>query len=143
MDRNRHRETGQWRLDAAFLGWVLPGFGHWLLGERRRSAVLCATIGTLWLAGVLIGGLHVIDRDAHPWWFVAQSLTAPSIAVEYGKRYLEPIHGVGSVSEQGVLYIALAGLLNLLAMIDVAFRMPRSREQGTAPGPGAAAGKQA
>lgn len=147
--------TAAWHPLAALAGWFVPGLGHACLGERRRAVILAVTIGLLWLGGLLIGGLSVFDRALHPAWFLGQMLVAPSVAVDYAiqtqvktryphppapgsDNFYEPSYG--RVHEQGVLYTALAGLLNLLAVLDVLYRDPRHRsaaEPAVATAPGA------
>ena len=112
------------------------------MGEKAKGVILAVNIGLLWLGGLLIGGVHVCDRDDHPWWFYAQMCVAPtwvghwyqsnlqlvrsspaaSRVPKIGKAY-EPSYGFAN--EQGILYTSLAGLLNLLAIIDVAYREGR------------------
>ena len=128
-------------LAAAAAGWALPGLGHLLLGHTARGLILAVTICTLWLGGLLIGGISVIDRREHSAWFLGQMMLAPSLAVnryhdhlrvrwqrEVGTRSdlvapFEP--AFGKPQEQGTLFTAVAGLLNLLALIDVATRTPQ------------------
>lgn len=138
MTRARaEQEPVRWNFTAAIAAWIFPGLGHVLLGHVRRGAILAVTIGLLWVAGLLIGGISVIDRHHHPIWFLGQMLVAPSLAVEAGHRHLinqygtpmpgeDPIYqpSFGRVHEQGTLYVALAGLLNLLAILDVLYRDP-------------------
>ena len=132
MAQTHRPPIGHIRPDAALLGWLVPGFGHWLIGDTARGIVLAVTIVSLWVSGLLIGGLGVIDSQENPWWYGAQAMTAPSIAVEYvcRRRDIQPSHG--RVHEQGVLYTALAGLLNLLAVVDVLYRSPERAERGDA-----------
>ncbi len=172
----------QWNPHAAVAGWVLPGLGHFILGQKKRGIVLGAAILSLWMGGILIGGISVVDRydrvepadDNYPeapsrsWWFWGQAMIAPSLAVDYlrekmlrnhvgemgygevqyGSRHpyrgnprrtlvpqdnpadLPPPYepSFGKVAEQGTLYTALAGMLNLLAMIDVLYCDPRRRK---------------
>lgn len=131
--------TSRWHPAAAVAAWALPGLGHYLLGQRRRGVILAVTIGSLWLLGLLIGGVGTFDRSEHPAWFVGQMLVAPSGIV--GFYYLDSLQAAdpagptpdedpayepsyGRTNEQGVLFTALAGMLNLLAIIDVAYRDP-------------------
>ena len=51
----------QWNPHAAVAGWLIPGLGHWLLGMRKRGVILCIAITSLWLSGIAIGGIGVID----------------------------------------------------------------------------------
>ena len=134
---------------AALATWILPGLGHVLIGQKQRGYVLMLTILCLWITGVLIGGITVIDRydrgsDKRNWWFVGQALLSPSIIVDTlhqrlknrmddpfpaedgePRPFYEPSYGIPF--EQGTLFTALAGLLNLLCIIDVAYCDPMAR----------------
>lgn len=128
----------RWSFAAAFLAWLLPGLGHFVLGQPRRAVILGTTIGTLWLTGLLIGGISVIDRQNHPAWFLGQMLIAPSFVANHYRNTLVRDHdgsfdpaghppfepAYARAQEQGTLFTSLAGLLNLLAMIDVLYREP-------------------
>ncbi|MEM6459062.1 MAG: DUF6677 family protein [Planctomycetota bacterium] len=129
----------RWNLAAAFLAWLLPGLGHFLLGQPRRAVVLAVTVGTLWLGGLLIGGVSVVDRRDHPAWFLGQMLVAPSfVANAYRQRLVAEHTGTfapdddppfepayARAHEQGTLFTCVAGLLNLLAILDVVYREKR------------------
>jgi hypothetical protein len=163
----------QWNPHAAVAGWLIPGLGHIILGQRRRGIILCIAITALWLGGLLIGGVSVIDKydrgeppDDKPelrsrsWWYWGQVMIAPSIAIDYLRNNMAVAHSeklgykndpnprarllppspdgldtppyepsFGRVAEQGTLYTALAGMLNLLAMIDVLYCDPRIRRR--------------
>ena len=134
-----------WNLPAAIAAWLLPGLGHLLIGEVKRGLILATAIGSLWIGGLFVGGISVIqfktDKDQVRPWFLGQMLIAPSLVVEYthdryrahypgpepdpdpdGLTLYEPSYA--RPYEIGTLYTALAGLLNLLAIIDVAYREP-------------------
>ena len=128
----------KWHFAAAIITWLIPGAGHIMLGQKGRGAILLACIGLLWAGGFFIGGVGVFDRKGHPVWFMGQMLIAPSVLVEGYHRSLQtsglpprpddptgPYQpSFGHVHEQGVLYTALAGMLNLLAIMDVLYRDP-------------------
>lgn len=144
----------QWNFLAAFCAWLLPGLGHFILGQSVRAVILGTTIGTLWLCGLLIGGLSVVDHDDHPAWFLGQMLLAPSFAADRYRVRLVDQHvdddgqplsfdpedeppfepAYGRAQEQGTLFTSLAGLLNLLAIIDVLYRDPRDARDAPAGG---------
>lgn len=135
-----------WNVPAAIAGWVLPGLGHLLIGDVFRGLILATAITLLWLGGLLVGGINVVQvRDAQGHfrpWFLGQMLIAPSLAVEYTHDSYRAQNGgtdplpqedgalpaytpsYGRVHEIGTLYTALAGLLNLLAIVDVIYRQP-------------------
>jgi len=132
----------QWHIPEAIAAWIFPGLGHILLGEKRRGLILMVSIGSLWLTGLLIGGISVFDRVQHPiWFYVGQAFVAPSVAADITLQSLrggsredpppdppppyEP--SIGRINEQGLLFTNLTGLLNLLAILDVGYRDPRRR----------------
>ena len=135
----RTGHAGRWNFAAAFAGWLLPGLGQFLLGQPKRGVILAISIGTLWLGGLLIGGISIVDRNNHPAWFLGQMLIAPSLAANYYQRQLladqvGPPHpdrdppftpAIGRADEQGTLFTCMAGLLNLLAILDVLYREPQ------------------
>lgn len=133
----------RWNVAAAVAGWLFPGLGHFLLGQRRRGVILAISISLLWIGGLTLGGISVIDRKTHPAWFIGQMLVSPSVLVNYYHVRLraelpgepqpqtspnqppppyEP--SFSHVHEEGTLCTALAGLLNLLAIMDVVYRDP-------------------
>ncbi|MEM1107811.1 MAG: DUF6677 family protein [Planctomycetota bacterium] len=143
----RAKVSPRWHFAAAFLGWLLPGLGHFALGQPQRAVVLGTTIGTLWLGGLLIGGISVIDRGDHPAWFLGQMLVAPSFAADHYRAKLVREHqgsfdpddnppfepAFARAHEQGTLFTSLAGLLNMLAIIDVLYRDPRDPPEARKP----------
>lgn len=142
-----------WQPHAAVAAWLLPGLGHLILGHRQRGAVLAAGIGGLWLLGILIGGIGVIDhrdysegsRVKFSLWFLGQMLTGPSIAADVYDQHLKAaserafdhlpqpqdrprpfyVPSFGHVAEIGTLFTALAGMLNVLVIIDAAYSTRR------------------
>jgi len=126
------------------LAWLLPGLGHWWLGERRRARILAAAIGGLFVGGLLIGGIDVVDMRDDAYWFYGQSFAGP-LAVAVGVLHHrldrqgppEPDDAppyrksIGRVNELGTLWCTLAGVLNLLAIFDAS--RSRGHERSMAP----------
>ena len=149
-----------WPLAAA-LAWVLPGLGHWFIGERLRGAIVGGTLLALFFGGMIIGGLDVIDYRRDRIWFAGQAFIGPIALganllhikldpprivrqedVEGTNRQVQrtiieypvpraPTAGyepkyypsIGRMNELGTLYCTLAGVLNLLAILDVVGRL--------------------
>lgn len=131
---------------AGLLGWVLPGLGHLYLGERRRGLILLITISLTFWIGVAIGGpAATVNPREQRLWFVAQSLTGGQSLIAYGlgQRALTAANAPNSVvlghwltAEVGRHYSGVAGLLNLLIILDAIGRAeaPRpSRRSSAAP----------
>jgi hypothetical protein len=126
---------------AAFLAAVaLPGAGHAVAGDRRRGVMIGVGVLGLYATGLLIGGISVIDRRENDWWFYGQAMVGPlTFGIDYvhqtrfkemtssGVR-LTPAppasryhRAIGKPLDLGVLFTAIAGMLNLIAVIDAGF----------------------
>jgi hypothetical protein len=148
---------------VAIAGWLLPGAGYMLLGDLVRGLTIGITIILLFVAGLLIAGVRVIDVPGYDasgqpvmvsdginqhwalWaapiteirnkpWAVPQALSGPvSFAAAAWSVYEsrsdpstpdQPRGAAshGRVNEIGSLYLSVAGLLNLMAIIDSSHR---------------------
>ena len=173
---------------VALAAWVLPGLGYWLIRERTRAIVVGVTILLLYMSGLLIGNVRVIDVPGYDnagepvlieyrreqvqngvvireyrvspgdefgrnmvgerkWivrahflsevvnkpWYVGQFLVGPvNLLVSWISLHAAHVgpeandivvpRSHARVAEIGTLYTAVAGMLNLMAIIDSAWR---------------------
>ena len=118
---------------VALVGWLIPGAGYWLIGQRGRGLTVGVTIVILFVLGLLIGGIRVVDapEGASPQkvlakaWFVPQVLAGPiAVAAHLAADKWVPrdVVSTARVNEIGTLYTAVAGLLNLMVIMDAALR---------------------
>ena len=133
-------------------GWLVPGLGYWLLGLRSRALAAGVTILALFVAGLLVGGVRVVDLPGYreggvkaitsdgSWtltgrpvaavldkpWFLGQVLAGPvSLIAGYGGLVAAANQipkSTAHVQEFGTLYTAVAGMLNLLVVLDAGRR---------------------
>ena len=122
------------RVDAALavvLGWLVPGAGHLYLGRRRKALALFVLIMGTYLGGQGLAKFKCVFYRRSPTlksqlWFYGQAgaglPTALFTLTSEGKtepeeaelRFtLRPGFGIGT------LWTTVAGLLNLLAVVDV------------------------
>lgn len=112
---------------AAILAWLWPGLGHISLGHRKRGILIMAGVLFLFLGGILIGGVDVVDRRNDKLWFFAQAICGPiAFATDLmNQEFLSSEADVikrkslSHVNEIGTLFTALAGLMNLVVILDV------------------------
>ena len=132
MNKSKHGqsspEQGSSRPLAALLAWLLPGLGHMYLGQRFRGRMIL--LGTFFLvaSGVLIGGIDVVDMQRDRLWFIAQAGTGPiAFVLDFLNQALlktaspesqAQYTSLGNLNSTGTLYIALAGLMNVVVIID-------------------------
>lgn len=154
---------------AAVFAFLLPGAGHAILGETRRAGLIALGVLGLFLGGLIIGGIDVVDRKENPIWFFGQAMVGPlTFGVNYVHqnrlKVVDPADGtlrsplpalrddqgrvvreaevrgpggiaqpgqpgqrppkgkaLGRMHELGTLFITIAGMLNLIAILDAAF----------------------
>lgn len=122
------------QLLAALLGWCLPGLGHMSIGQKHRGRYICFGAMLLIISGILIGGIDAVDHHNDFLWFLAQAGAGPVvILIDICTQNLItslPIDekatrvGLSHVNEIGTLFVAMAGLMNVVMMLDVLYREP-------------------
>ena len=111
------------------MAWIFPGLGHIALGHRRRGRLICLGVLFLIFAGVFVGGIDAVDHKNDGLWFIAQICCGPLvIAIDMATQFFivdAPIEkratlvGLSHVNEIGTLFIAMAGLMNFVVILDV------------------------
>lgn len=127
---------------ALIAGWIVPGLGHILLGHRGRGIVFLATIAATFWTGVAVGGVRAtVDPEARRLWFVAQlGAGSHALAAWAGHAIWAPPAPQGARADLNlpvprhwrlldiaVHYTGVAGLLNVLVLLDVLARGEPSR----------------
>ncbi len=125
---------------AGLLGWLVPGLGHLYLGERTRGIVCLVTITATFWTGVAIGSVQTtVDPRDRTLWFLAQICTGGNTLVAYAWHAIvtpnpSPDRERASQAQAalvvphwlsvdvGVHYTGVAGLLNLLVILDALSR---------------------
>jgi hypothetical protein len=160
---------------VAIASWVLPGLGYIFLGQRARGITIMVTILTLFISGLLIAGIRVIDVPGYDkngfedrvndqghrvprstdgdyenghWALLSGDFLAEVFAKPWyiGQIFAGPINLIASVvsvceaqnnlpmsharlQEIGTLYTAIAGMLNLLAILDASGRAANPEQE--------------
>jgi TM2 domain-containing membrane protein YozV len=108
------------------LAWLIPGAGHWLLGHKNRAAIIFVAICSTFLFGILLGSIDVIDPQQAKAWFCAQVLCGlPTIITTILAQKLTDntlLDIFGRSRDIGQVYLGVAGLLNLLCILDALYR---------------------
>lgn len=107
------------------LAWLIPGAGHWYLGLCARGVVICVTICVTFFLGMVLGSMEIIDPQYAKGWFLAQVLGGlPALMGAALQDKAEPITAIyGRGVDLGQVYTGVAGLLNMLCIIDVLGRI--------------------
>lgn len=102
----------------AALGWLIPGGGYWLLREYKRAVIIFVTITLTFCIGIYVGSIGVIDSVQGKPWFAAQVLNSPAVFILAEMTKSGRFISYGRPAEIGQLYTSIAGLLNLLCIIN-------------------------
>jgi len=116
---------------AAVLAWLVPGLGHYYLGQRPKAIILLCAIMSAFVIGVALADFQAISIEHHKYAFFAQiGAGGPTLSVlaatagglaSPGGRVVDPLHSIG------LLYTMVAGLLNFVVACDAYERVVKER----------------
>ncbi|MBI2932762.1 MAG: hypothetical protein HYY16_14030 [Planctomycetes bacterium] len=133
------------RAMAFLLAWVCPGAGHALMGKWRKGLFFFAILVVTYVFGLWLSGWRTISFDDNPFYHVGQygsGLTA-LLGAWLGDPKAFPRDDLPkSWFDPGLLYVCVAGLLNVVIMLSVLDIASASEKQaGESPAPQAQEGK--
>lgn len=120
------------------LAWLVPGAGHWAINEKRRAVVIGVSVALTFLVGLYVGSMGVIDPVGAKPWYAAQMMNTPAVYF-LGKHVtnvnaraelqenprqestIVPYSVYGRPNEIGQIYTSIAGLLNLLCIVNAIY----------------------
>jgi TM2 domain-containing membrane protein YozV len=113
-------------------GWLVPGLGHLMQGRRRRALMVFVMLVGLFVVGTVLAEGSNLDRERHFYYWSGQFMAGAPVML------LEALHGHARVThdiryaDAGLVFGCLAGLLNILCLLDVqAFGARRALEEAT------------
>lgn len=123
----KQKAAGKLNLPAtAFLllvgiaGWWIPGAGHWIIGQTKRAAIIFFGVSIAFVIGIWLGSIAVID--SHTPWYWAQMLNSPAVAyLAHLSGNVYDLHAYGKPREIGEIYTGIAGMLNLLCIVNAVY----------------------
>ncbi|MEN6384685.1 MAG: DUF6677 family protein [Phycisphaerales bacterium] len=112
---------------AGIFAWCIPGAGHWIIGERKRAAVIFVSLTIAFVIGIFLGSIAVIEIKSP--WFYAQILFSP-IAAYIGHLSGSVLHleSFGRPREIGEIYTGIAGMMNLLCIVNAVYLAHKKKE---------------
>ena len=110
-------------LIVGLLAWLVPGAGHLVLKEKKRSIIIFATIALTFSVGIYVGSIGVIDLfGSTPWYVVLAQVMNSPLVVTLGLLTRGPAYPVYSQpNDIGQIYTSTAGLLNLLCIVNAVY----------------------
>ncbi len=104
---------------VGLLGWAVPGLGQIVVGRPDKALMMLIAIGGLYFWGLALTGFSCVNPDTYTLEFAAHVFAGGPTALTL--LLTESITTEGSYYpyfEVGRLYVAVAGLLNAVAISD-------------------------
>ena len=116
-------------LTVGLAGWLIPGAGHFLIKERARAIIIFVAIVLTFGIGLYIGSVAVVNPVTGKLAYVAQIMNSPAVAA-IGRITRQNQYAVfGKPNEIGQIYTSIAGLLNLLCIVNAVYLTHVKRTQ--------------
>ena len=124
---------GAWA-PAVALGWLIPGGGHFLLKRNGRGVLLLITVTSMFICGLMMRGYmfqpqtgDLLTTLINVGGFVGDVAGGILYLLTVWLGYNQP-DVAGHVHDYGTKFLVVAGLLNILAMVD-AFEIAAGRKE--------------
>ena len=108
-------------LIVGLAGWVVPGGGYFLLKEKKRATIILVAIVLTFAIGLYVGSVGVVDPIGSKAWYCAQVLTSPLVFFLGNMTAVGEYVVYGRPNEIGQIYTSIAGLLNLLVIVNTVY----------------------
>lgn len=103
---------------CAGLSWLVPGLGHARAGQKDKGLLMGAAVLIVFAMGLLFSHGHAVDRATASVWWIGQNLCGGGslfAALVTGPLRME---GAPANLDLGVILCTVAGLMNLVVMVD-------------------------
>ena len=112
-------------LPPVLLAWVIPGGGHFLLKRSGRGAMILASVTLMFLFGMFMRVMmftpekgDILTTLINYGGFLSDLASGALYFAASMFGYAQP-DMAGAVHDYGTKFLVTAGLLNVLAMVDV------------------------
>jgi len=121
------------RLRGLVLAWLVPGLGHWTIGRRGKALLYFVVVTGCFLTGVVLAHGTNLSWDNDRIFFFAYGWNGGQTLLGWTLfGAIERDHPIVFL-QMGYLYTAVAGLLNLVVLMD--YEASAARGVLTAPWP--------
>jgi len=124
---------GTWA-PAVALGWLIPGGGHFLLKRTGRGVLLLVAITSMFVCGLMMRGAmfqpqtgDMLTTLINVGGFIGDVAGGILYLLTVWLGYSQ-VDMAGHVHDYGTKFLVMAGLLNILAMVD-AFEIAAGRKE--------------
>ncbi|MHC4175351.1 MAG: DUF6677 family protein [Planctomycetota bacterium] len=122
MTKTRSKENHTiFLLTVGLLAWLIPGAGRLMIKENKRALIISVTIILTFCVGLYVGSIGIINPSGAKPWYVAQIMNSPVVAALGYLAQKGDYTVFGKPNEIGQIYTSIAGLLNLLCIVNAVY----------------------
>ena len=100
------------------LAWVVPGGGHYYLGLRAKALYFFTLITLTFFLGCLLSDFCNVNIDRYPWHYIGEIFYGRATLAVQGLTGERVIGEFNRFLDYGTLITTVAGLLNIVVMVD-------------------------
>lgn len=103
---------------CAALSWLVPGLGHAKAGQKDKGLLMGAAVLLVFALGLLFSQGHAVDRATASVWWIGQNLCGlGSLFAALVTSSLQ-MQSTPANLDLGIILCTVAGLMNLVVMVD-------------------------
>jgi len=102
-------------------GWLVPGGGHFLIKERARALIIFTAVVLTFAIGLYLGSVAVVNPVTGKLAYAAQIMNSPAVTAIGRITRANDYAVYGKPNEIGQIYTSIAGLLNLLCIVNAIY----------------------
>lgn len=106
---------------VGLLAWIVPGAGHLAINKKKHAIIIFVTVVLTFCTGLYIGSLGIIDPVGAKPWYMAQLMNTPAVATLGHMSRTGNYAVYAKPNEIGQIYTSIAGLLNLLCIVNAVY----------------------
>ena len=100
------------------MAWLVPGAGHYYLGRRGKAVYYFLLITITFFLGTVLADFCNVNIDRFPWHYAGEIFYgSATLAVQQVTRDFK-VEAFNRFLDYGTLITTVAGLLNIVVMVD-------------------------
>jgi len=101
-----------------FLAWLIPGAGHLYIGRKAKGVYFFSLVTGAYFLGLFLAGFRNVNIHRFPWHYAGEIFNGgATLVVQFLTQDLLVGH-FNRFLEHGTLITTVAGLLNVVVMVD-------------------------
>jgi TM2 domain-containing membrane protein YozV len=118
MKQNQRIDSYIYVVIVAIAAWLIPGAGHLIIKRPANGLIIFIGISAAFVMGLWIGSIAVINPVLEYLWYIPQIMVSPFVKIIGNITVTRQLDVFGRPNEIGQIYTSMAGMLNLLCIVQ-------------------------